>query len=258
MFNEYFSDYNGSSLIELTGNSWNILLFFCSQYIILITLGYEIMEKQQAFNSLRKYWKYWNLFLSTFSFMGMINTLPYLLDTIYNQGLDYTICEGAMKWYANGNSGVWTALFIYSKIPELMDTVFLILLKRPVTFLHWYHHLSVLVYCWHAFSVSSSSGLWFVSMNYTVHSIMYLYYFLAISKRIPTWFKPFWITYLQILQMVVGVSVNTYIVYKKVTHGSDSCEVPNTNMFISLFIYSSYFTLFVKFFINRFYSIKKD
>jgi elongation of very long chain fatty acids protein 6 len=31
-------------------------------------------------------------------------------------------------------------LFIYSKIPELMDTVFLVLQKKRVIFLAWFHH----------------------------------------------------------------------------------------------------------------------
>jgi hypothetical protein len=28
----------------------------------------------------------------------------------------------------------------------------------------------------------TATGLWFVSMNYTVHSVMYAYYFLAIVR----------------------------------------------------------------------------
>eukprot|EP00959_Pyramimonas_sp_CCMP1952_P446462 9347841-Pyramimonas_sp.AAC.2 len=42
--------------------------------------------------------------------------------------------------YLNGPSGLWVGLFIYSKIPELLDTVFLVLQKKRVIFLAWFHH----------------------------------------------------------------------------------------------------------------------
>ena len=55
----------------------------------------------------------------------------------------------------------------------------MILRNREVIFLHWFHHATVLLYCWHAFHNSIAPGIWFAAMNYVVHSIMYLYYFLA-------------------------------------------------------------------------------
>ena len=38
-------------------------------------------------------------------------------------------------------------MFMLSKFPELVDTVLLVLRGRPVPFLHWYHHITVLLYC---------------------------------------------------------------------------------------------------------------
>ena len=39
--------------------------------------------------------------------------------------------------------------------------------------------MTVLMYCWHAYAVRIGTGLWFASMNYTVHAIMYLYFALT-------------------------------------------------------------------------------
>ena len=36
-----------------------------------------------------------------------------------------------------------------------------------------YHHVTVLLFCWHSFMSTSSAGLYFVSMNYGVHALMY-------------------------------------------------------------------------------------
>ena len=36
-------------------------------------------------------------------------------------------------------------LVISSQIPELLDTVFLVLQKKRVIFLHWFHHVTVMM-----------------------------------------------------------------------------------------------------------------
>ena len=36
------------------------------------------------------------------------------------------------EWHLDGPSGFWLGMFIYSKIPELLDTVFLVLQKKKV------------------------------------------------------------------------------------------------------------------------------
>jgi hypothetical protein len=93
---------------------------------------------------------------------------------------------------------------VASKIPELMDTVFIVLRKRPLIFLHWYHHVTVLLFCWSAYSTMAGSGLYFVAMNFSVHALMYGYYCLQALKLCPKWFPTVWITLAQILQMFIG------------------------------------------------------
>lgn len=51
--------------------------------------------------------------------------------------------------------------------------------KKKVIFLHWFHHCTVLLYCWHAYHNRIAPGIWFAAMNYSVHSVMYAYYFAA-------------------------------------------------------------------------------
>lgn len=112
--------------------------------------------------------------------IGCYKTMPVLVSALQEHGLTYTTCTNPSSWYLLGPSGLWTTLFVYSKIPELLDTVFLVLQKKKVIFLHWFHHATVLLYCWHSFCVKSATGIWFISMNYFVHSVMYSYYFFMI------------------------------------------------------------------------------
>lgn len=58
----------------------------------------------------------------------------------------YFVCNSFI--IQNKVSGFWTTMFVLSKVPELGDTIFIVLRKQPLIFLHWYHHATVLVYSW--------------------------------------------------------------------------------------------------------------
>ena len=69
-------------------------------------------------------------------------------------------CTDPAEWYLIGPTGLWVGLFIFSKLPELFDTAFLVLQKKKVIFLHWFHHTTVLLYCWHAYHNRIGPGIW--------------------------------------------------------------------------------------------------
>ena len=177
----------------------------------------------------------WNLGLSLFSFTGLYFTAPHLYSFLTEHGYRATVCYSA-QWYGHGWCGKMMAFFIYSKLFELFDTLWLILKKRPVIFLHSYHHITVLLYCWHSYAARISNGLWFGTMNYAVHSLMYFYYFLMTFESSRRWAKPFnWVlTTLQTSQMAVGIGV-TVSAMQYGEDGSDApCNVLRTNSFLGL------------------------
>jgi len=137
----------------------------------------------------------------------------------------------------------------------MIDTVFLVLQKKKVIFLHWYHHITVMLYCWHAYIYHIGSGLTFASMNYSVHSIMYFYYFVCACgmRKLVRPFAPL-ITFLQIAQMVVGTLVEFYTIYQLHFTNND-CMANSTNARLGTMMYVSYFILFTKLFIDNY--IKK-
>ena len=148
--------------------------------------------------------------------------------------------------------GLLLQLFIFSKFPELLDTAFLVLQKKKVIFLHWFHHCTVLLYCWHAFHHRIAPGLWFAAMNFSVHSVMYTYYFLSCSVVGLRWlvrpFAPF-VTFIQIAQMFIGIAVT---VTAALRHSEDpqSCATDAANWKLGLGMYTSYFLLFIVLFLN--------
>lgn len=86
-----------------------------------------------------------------------------------------------------------------------------------------YHHVTVLLFTWFTYS-NENPGIIFIAMNYSVHAVMYLYYYLAIIKAVPKWFPVWIITLAQILQ--VRRSSPTHSNPHSVSHGREcvSCR----------------------------------
>ena len=101
----------------------------------------------------------WNLFLSVLSlwmFLAMfINGVIFIRkhgfyimmcrSTDFDGVCQHAICVCALLTIVMqvGNGWSYFALWVFamSKYIELLDTVWLVLKKRPVIFLHWYHHI---------------------------------------------------------------------------------------------------------------------
>merc|ERR1719353_1012982 len=174
--------------------------------------GQKAMKDRAAF-TLQFLLAAWNALLSVFSCAGAVYTLPHLFAALAQAGLLATISSKAEETWGTGASGFWVQLFIFSKVAELLDTAFLVARKRPVSFLHWYHHVTVLLYCWHSYASKAPQTLVFVVMNYSVHAVMYGYYAAASLKCVPKWFPTSIITASQISQMIVGTAVQCLSIY---------------------------------------------
>mmetsp|Transcript_27756 Transcript_27756/g.36379 ORF Transcript_27756/g.36379 Transcript_27756/m.36379 type:complete len:288 (+) Transcript_27756:144-1007(+) len=223
-------------------------------YLLFCYFGLKIMKEKKPFD-LKLLLALWNLGLSAFSAIGMIRTVPHLAWLLYHHGFNDLICTVPSIAYGSGAAGMWTKWFILSKIPELGDTIFIVLRKKPLIFLHWYHHVTVLLYCWHSYVTESSMGIFFIAMNYSVHAIMYFYYFLGAIKYRISWLKPVYITIAQTSQMFVGVAVciGSALMHMKNDH---ACAVKYDNLIAATVMYASYFALFFKLAYDRY--IKKS
>merc|ERR1712129_520765 len=100
-----------------------------------------------------------------------------------------------------GSTGLWCAVLVLSKFPELFDTFFIIVNKKQLLFLHWYHHITVLLYSWFSYAGKSPTGGFFTGINFSVHALMYFYYFLMTVKLKPKWFQSIYVTIAQLIQM---------------------------------------------------------
>jgi hypothetical protein len=254
LYTPFEKNYDATSSLEFAQNHMALPWIITGSYLLACWMGTIYMNRHHNERFDLKYpLVYWNAGLSFFSYMGAMRTVPELLYRVSMETtLTDTICRNPSSTWGNGASGFWVQLFVFSKIPELVDTVFIVARKRPLLFLHWYHHVTVLLYCWHSFATQAPQALYFVAMNYSVHAIMYGYYCLMALKMKPAWMSPFVITAAQITQMMVGMTVQMASSYKYLMD-NNSCNMNGFNIAAGGAMYTSYFALFAKFALDRYY-----
>ena len=131
----------------------------------------------------------------------------------------------------------------------------------------------------------NSAGIWFISMNYTVHAVMYMYFAqwgvgrrrmwrpdlkagsreqelalessLRLRKSVLKW--ALFVTIMQISQMFVGVAIMVLIARQSNTIGlagegmeTHRCYVGRASFLAGISMYFSYFVLFVYFAADRY------
>jgi elongation of very long chain fatty acids protein 6 len=100
-------------------------VFAVALYLSFVFVVPTLLEHRKEGFSLKWPFAAWNVALALFSVCGSVRTLPHLYEHLVTKGFDYTVCEDPRSWYSDGPTGLWMALFIFSKIPELVDTCFL-------------------------------------------------------------------------------------------------------------------------------------
>ncbi|XP_076278217.1 very long chain fatty acid elongase 4-like [Lasioglossum baleicum] len=150
---------------------------------------------------------------------------------------------------------IWMAWM--SRLIDLIETVIFVLRRkeRQVSFLHVYHHLSVLTVGWYVTKFYAIQMAAFpVLVNCIVHVIMYTYYYFSSfgdkTPKILKKLKPF-ITIMQMVQFVI------LVIHCLVPH-LPSCHVPTTPANVNIANMIILFALFYNFYQKTYKAEKKQ
>eukprot|EP01104_Vermistella_antarctica_P005319 TRINITY_DN157_c1_g1_i1.p1 TRINITY_DN157_c1_g1~~TRINITY_DN157_c1_g1_i1.p1 ORF type:complete len:324 (+),score=70.42 TRINITY_DN157_c1_g1_i1:154-1125(+) len=187
-----------------------------------------------------------NLFLSLVSAVLLGLILENIVPRIWANGFTWSLCH---KDIFDGRLDFYIYLNYALKYYELLDTVFLVLKKKELQFLHVYHHVSTTILCFYEFHGKVSMQWTIIVMNLTVHVVMY-YYFLRTTFGARLWWKKY-LTIMQITQFVIDLTIIYLTVFWYVggmlstgieVHGSF------TGATVGTFVITSFFALFIQFF----------
>ncbi|XP_014260831.1 elongation of very long chain fatty acids protein AAEL008004-like isoform X2 [Cimex lectularius] len=189
----------------LMGSPIPIVVILSAYLYFVLKLGPKIMEKRKPFE-LKMVLVGYNLYQVVFS--SWVVSQVFDLDTIRHlykfacvpqeRHLNkYIELMNVMSWW-----------YFFSKVIELLDTVFFVLRKKQnqVSVLHVYHHSNMLVSTWAYLKfIRGEQAIIPGLINSFVHVVMYSYYLLAAlgpSVQKYLWWKKY-ITKLQLGQFVV-------------------------------------------------------
>ncbi|KAK4156464.1 GNS1/SUR4 family-domain-containing protein [Chaetomidium leptoderma] len=226
-------------------------------YYTVIFGGRELMRNREPFK-LRALFLIHNFYLTAISGILLALFIEQLLPTVVRHGIFHAICA---------REGGWTKPLVVlyylnylTKYLELLDTCFLFLKKKPLTFLHCYHHGATALLCYTQLIGSTSVSWVVISLNLMVHVVMYWYYFQS-ARGVKIWWKE-WITRLQIIQFVIDLGFVYFASWTYFTStywpwvpNAGQCAGEEFAAISGIGILSSYLFLFISFY---FATYKKD
>ena len=188
---------------------------------------------------LRKYHNINLSLLSLFMFSGM------LIGSIQENKLDNQYAFFCKSYNNNNIMNISVNIFLWSKYIEWLDTLFLYLFNKPISWLQYTHHMTtaLLTYLNYKPQVSPCS-LWPMGINCLVHIPMYWYF--AYPKGKLYQYRII-ITKIQIIQhiSVMILTFSTLYIF-------DDCKQNYYGNLIGFYLYVMYFSFFTFFYFKKY------
>ncbi|NXF72458.1 ELOV6 protein, partial [Sclerurus mexicanus] len=241
-------NFNQLATRKWMAENWNKSFGFAAIYLIVVFGIQHFMKERRAYH-LRAPLTLWSFSLTVFSVIAAWRIWKQLGFLLLTKGFKQSVCSQSV--YVHPVSKLWICLFALSKIVELGDTVFIVLRKKKLVFVHWYHHLTAMIVTWYGYGYMASSFAWVAALNFSIHALTYSYYTVtAMGIRVPTSIAMI-ITTSQMVQMTGFLIVNIFLLFWK---NDKNCRFAWSLFFLSSGFYTTLLVLFCKFFFKTYLS----
>lgn len=227
-----------------------------SSYLAVI-FGIQAVMKSQKPLKLTLLFQIHNVILSAGSLILLFLMLEEIMPMAWHKGFLHALCSDE-AW--TRRLEFYYMINYYFKYLELVDTIFLAFKKKPLAFLHVFHHSATALLCYTQLLGKTSISWAVITLNLTVHVIMYYYYY-ATAGGAKIWWKKY-LTSMQITQFVIdlclvyfgtyGHFVATY--YDGILPHVGNCAGTETAAVFGCALLTSYLGLFINFYLQTYKS----
>ncbi|KAF7357190.1 Elongation of fatty acids protein [Mycena sanguinolenta] len=244
-----------SFILGQTPLSANTVVFGTLAGYLALIFGIQAAMKNHPPQRLTTLFQAHNIILSAGSLLLLVLLLEEIVPIIWKAGIFNAMCAEA-SW--TPRMEFYYMINYYLKYLELLDTVFLAFKKKPLSFLHVFHHSATALLCYSQLIGKTSSSWIIISLNLTVHVVMYYYYY-ATAGGAKMWWKKY-LTMMQIIQFVIDlfpVYFGTYS-YFAATHYDGviphmgNCATSDTAALFGCGLLTSYLGLFINFYLQTY------
>ncbi|KAJ2368952.1 Fatty acyl-CoA elongase/Polyunsaturated fatty acid specific elongation enzyme [Coemansia sp. RSA 2607] len=237
---------NGQSYLS----TWQIVGLGAAGYLGTIFGIQFLMQSRKGFK-LKRFTQIYNMFLTVASLALLVLFVEEVIPIVKEGGLFYSVCD---KRARTQRLEVLNYLNYLTKWLEFTDTVVLALKKKPLKFLHVFHHTMTMILCFTQMNDPTPLSWLAITLNLLVHVIMYYYFFLA-SCGIYSWWKKY-VTVVQIIQFIIDLGFIYFCIYQiiawryfpKVLPCYGDCVATKRSAVFGSTLFSSYLVLFVQFY----------
>ncbi|XP_064286678.1 very long chain fatty acid elongase 3 isoform X1 [Passer domesticus] len=245
---DFEKNFNHGAARKWMEENWQKSLIFSVIYVIVIFGIQHFMKERRPFK-LRGPLVLWSFSLALFSLIGAYRVWKQMAFLLLTKGFKQSVCS--QSFYVHPVTKLWIYLFALSKLIEMGDTLFIVLRKKKLIFLHWYHHIATTILSWYGYKIMAAGAGWNTALNLSIHFVMYLYYAVAaMGIRVPHSITRL-ITTSQIVQITGFVIMNIFIFFWK---DDKLCHISWPLFLLSSSLYTTLLALFLNFFVKTYLS----
>jgi len=221
-------------------------------YLAIIFGIQELMKTRQPLR-LNALFQLHNIILTLGSGLLLVCMAEEVIPLIWRTGLFDSACS-PKSW--TPRLEFYYIINYYFKYLELLDTVFLVLKKKPLAFLHVYHHAVTAFLCFTQLNGRTSISWVVIGLNLAVHVLMYYYYYATAGGK-KIWWKKY-LTTMQITQFVIDLFAVYFGTYARLAtkywnlSAPGDCAGTEASALFGCGVLTSYLFLFIKFYIDTY------
>ncbi|KAH8243923.1 hypothetical protein KR032_011315 [Drosophila birchii] len=240
--------------LPLVGSHWPILTIMGTYLLFVKVVGPKLMENRKPFD-LRAVIKVYNQMQIVYNTLMFVCTVHFMFGP---GNFDFRCIHNLPVDHKSKN---WERIISYSyfvnKLIDMLETLFFIMRKkdRQISFLHVFHHVyMVYIPFLHMHYVGyGGNGLFVVSWNMLVHSLMYIYYYqtaLNRNSKAVLWWKKY-MTTIQLVQFIIVLAhcISTLL--------QPDCDAARFSAGLSSVFAILFLLLFINFYIHSYILPKK-